>query len=429
MLVQQLQSLLPMKSEYQQKLDKKFRLEFNYNSNHIEGNTLTYGETELLLIFGQTKGNHEIREYDEMKAHNVAFELVKDWASDKEHQLTETDIKNLNQIILVEPFWKDAITPDGQTVKRLIKIGNYKEYPNSVRLQNGEIFEYASPMETPIEMGDLIQWYRAEEEKKELHPVELAALLHYRFGRIHPFDDGNGRISRLLINYVLLKNDLPPVIIKSEDKKNYLSALHQADAGYIDEFVNYIAVQFIWSLEISIKAAKGESIDEPGDFEKRLGQLKKKHRVKEVRVEKSSDAILGSIDKAIQPLIAVISAKMGPFRSFFKNKNEIITYYTQLKNYELAGDKINTDVVKKYDLEGIEYTYAFYKTKLNVNNFSISINLIVLFYQLGYDIKFPKIDLNISKVFLEEISTEECESIADKIGNYVLEEIEKATGN
>lgn len=256
-LVQTLQALLPMNPEYQQKLDKKFRLEFNYNSNHMEGNTLTYGETELLLIFNETKGNHTLREYEEMKGHDVAINLIEDWATDKEHLLTESYIKNLNQVILKEPFWKEAITADGQNTRRLIKVGNYKEFPNSVRLQNGELFHYASPTETPILMHELLNWYRTEEAS--LHPVTLAAMLHYKFVRIHPFDDGNGRIARLLMNYVLLKNGLPPIIIKSKDKQQYLRALHVADTGNIEAFIDYIGKQVLWSLEIYLKAA-GERI-------------------------------------------------------------------------------------------------------------------------------------------------------------------------
>lgn len=250
-LVQSLKALLPMKREHQQKLDKKFRLEFNYNSNHMEGNTLTYGETELLLIFGDTKGNHTLREYEEMKGHDVLIKLIEDWAADKERPLTESFIKNLNQVILKELFWKEAITADGQNTRRLIKVGNYKEYPNSVRLQNGEIFNYAQPGETPIMMQELIDWYKAEE--KALHPVKLASMLHYKFVRIHPFDDGNGRIARLLMNYVLLKNDLPPIIIKSGDKQNYLRALHLADVGNYEPFIDYISEQMIWASLCSIR--------------------------------------------------------------------------------------------------------------------------------------------------------------------------------
>ena len=242
-LTEELRQLLPMKAEYQQRLDKKFRLEFNYNSNHLEGNTLTYGETELLLIFDRTTGNHELREYEEMKGHDVAYELIKDLAADHERPLTETTIKNLHSLLLVRPFWKEALTPDGQPTRREIKVGNYKEYPNSVRLQSGEIFHYASPEETPIKMGELIAWLREEEEKQEVHPVVLAALLHYNFVRIHPFDDGNGRLSRLLMNYVLFKHNLPPVVIKSADKKEYLRVLGDADSGNPEPLIEYISQQ------------------------------------------------------------------------------------------------------------------------------------------------------------------------------------------
>jgi len=170
----------------------------------------------------------------------------------------------------VQPYWKEAQTPDGQATRRQIQVGAYKSFPNSVRLQNGEIFHYASPEETPILMAELVQWYQEEENKQELHPVQLAALLHYWFVRIHPFDDGNGRMSRLLMNYVLLKHNLPPVIVKSADKKNYLSALNQADTGNEEAFVEYIAKQLVWSLELYIKAAKTESLEEDDDLQKEI---------------------------------------------------------------------------------------------------------------------------------------------------------------
>ena len=270
-----LSKLLPIKKEFQDRLDKKIRLEFNYNSNHMEGNTLTYGETELLLFFDKTTGKHDLREYEEMKAHDVAFELMKDWAKDNERPLSEAALRSLHKILLVRPYWKNASTPGGQPARREIEVGNYKTQPNSVRLQNGEMFHYASPEETPILMGELVAWYQEEESKKELHPIELAALLHYKFVRIHPFDDGNGRISRLLMNYVLFKHNLPPVIIKSADKINYLFALNQADAGDIGAFISYIKKQMIWSFELYIKAAKGEALDEDGDLQKEIAIWKK----------------------------------------------------------------------------------------------------------------------------------------------------------
>lgn len=162
---------------------------------------------------------------------------------DKERPLTEQFIKELNKIILVKPYWKDAVTLDGIPTQKKIEIGTYKNTPNSVRLKNGEIHEYASPTETPAKMNDLMVWYN--ENINKMHPVQLAAEFHYRFVCIHPFDDGNGRVARLLLNYILLRNGCPPVIVKSEDKENYLTALQKADSGDVIALIEYIEKQLI----------------------------------------------------------------------------------------------------------------------------------------------------------------------------------------
>ena len=324
-------SLLPMSPENQRRWDKKVRLEFNYNSNHIEGNTLTYGETQLLLLFDETHGSHPMRDYEEMKAHDVAFQKIKEWATDTETPLTEQDIKNLNQIILVQPFWKDAITPNGQPTRRQITVGNYKTQPNSVRLPNGELFEYTAPQEVPIRMQELMEWYR--NKQTALHPVTLAAMFHYKFVCIHPFDDGNGRVSRLLMNYVLLAHKLPPVVIKSSDKQNYLHALHLADTGQYEAFIRYIAAQVVSSLEMAIKAAKGESIEEPDDLDKEIALLTRQLQHQETY--KTPQQVLNVFHWAQQKLIAPCEAVLQKFDKLFQEKKEI--------------KKVNNEEVKEED--------------------------------------------------------------------------------
>ena len=78
-------------------------------------------------------------------------------------------------------------------------------------------------------MGDLVDWYNTAAQERILSPVELAALFHYRYIRIHPFEDGNGRIARLLVNYILTRHDYPMIVVRSRKKSEYLEALHQAD--------------------------------------------------------------------------------------------------------------------------------------------------------------------------------------------------------
>ena len=312
-------SLLPMSPENQRRWDKKVRLEFNYNSNHIEGNTLTYGETQLLLFFDETHGSHPMRDYEEMKAHDVAFQKIKEWAADTETPLTEQDIKNLNQIILVQPFWKDAITPDGQPTRLEITVGNYKTQPNSVRLPNGELFECTAPQEVPIKMQELMEWYR--DKQTALHPVILAAMFHYKFVCIHPFDDGNGRVSRLLMNYVLLAHKLPPVVIKSSDKQNYLHALRLADTGQNEAFIHYIAAQVVSSLEMAIKAAKGENIEEPDDLDKEIALLARQLQHQETY--KTPQQVLNVFHWTQQKILAPCEAVLQKFDKLFQEKKRV----------------------------------------------------------------------------------------------------------
>lgn len=448
-----LKNLLPIKEEYQQRLDKKFRLEFNFNSNHLEGNTLTYGETLLLLIFDETQGNHTLREYEEVKAHDVAYALIKEWASDKEHPLTESYIKNLNKVILVRPFWKDALTPDGQTTRRQIKIGDYKEYPNSVRLPNGEIFHYASPSETPIQMGELMNWYRQQEKEGTLHPIELAALFHYKFVCIHPFDDGNGRISRLLMNYVLLRNNLPPAIIKSADKKNYLQALHLADAGDIQAFINYIAQQLVWSLEISIKAANSEDIDEPGDLDKRLFLIEKelesvdsenevkKRLNKEVFLEIYYDSWLS---KLIEKNIIIVQK----FNRFFTGINHSISAvggaYVSFENENPASilEKFSNELKRNEDrLNNSEIKVSFqaqYGTfkKGGLNTFGCNYGFEVIFSTIKYELyvdKFVDQGQNRSstklfeKLLHQPLNESEIDLVANSLSEAILTHIDVNT--
>lgn len=319
-----LDELRPLSREAEDKLWQKLRLEWDFNSNHIEGNTLTYGETMLLLLHDKTTGDHQKREYDEMQAHDLAIHMIKDWAEDKERDITEADIKNLNKIILVKPYWKEALTYDGQPTRRLINVGDYKQYPNSVRLKSGEMFHYASPEETPRKMQELMDWYKTTDIQ---HPVYLAAELHYRFITIHPFDDGNGRVARLLVNYVLMRHGYTPIIIKSTDKENYLTALQKADAGDRSAFWDYIALQQIWALELEIKAAKGESIDEPEDIDKEIALLKKEfHQNNTIASKGIQEIIYHFMEVNIIPLFESMDARCNELSEFFLRKDRIVSF-------------------------------------------------------------------------------------------------------
>jgi Fic family protein len=215
-------------------------------------------------------GEAKMKDLEEMKAHNVCLKMMIEEAKEKDKPLTEYFIRTLHQTMLREDYTVYRQLPGGETTSYVVHAGCYKTRPNSVITPTGERFEYASPEETPALMSDLINWYNRTAQEETLSPVELASLFHYRYIRIHPFEDGNGRIARLLMNYTLLRNGYPMIVIRSKNKKAYLDALGKADllVGQIPsdganatleqakDFVAYITKQVEITLEADLDFLK-----------------------------------------------------------------------------------------------------------------------------------------------------------------------------
>lgn len=222
-------ALQPLSDRDRELLSRRFTIDFNYNSNHIEGNTLTYGQTEILLLFGKIVGEAEVKDVQEMTASNVGLKMMTEEAVLKDVPLTQNFIRTLHKTLLRENYTVYRNLPGGQITSYVIHAGQYKTRPNSVITRYGDRFEYASPEETPALMTDLVDWYNDAEQSGKLTPVELAAIFHYRYIRIHPFEDGNGRIARLMVNYILARHGYPMIVVRSRKKNDYLEALHKTD--------------------------------------------------------------------------------------------------------------------------------------------------------------------------------------------------------
>lgn len=222
-------SLQPLTEKQQSSFSRRFTIEYNYNSNHIEGNTLTYGQTELLLMFGAVSGEGHLQDFTEMKASQVGLEMMSQEVKETNMPLTQHFIRTLHRTLLREDYTVYRNLPGGQQTSYVIHAGQYKTRPNSVITRYGDRFEYASPEETPALMTDLVNWYNDAEKSGKYSVVELAALFHYRYIRIHPFEDGNGRIARLMVNYILARHGWPMIVVRSRKKQEYLEALHKTD--------------------------------------------------------------------------------------------------------------------------------------------------------------------------------------------------------
>ncbi len=322
----ELDSLRPLDAETEKRILQKLRLDWNYHSNKLEGNSLTFGETKALILFGITAQGKPLKDHFEITGHDEAIKWVEELVKG-DVPLTEKFIRELHVLLLKEDHYVDALTSEGQPTRRLVQVGKYKTQPNHVLTQTGEMFYFSSPEETPAKMRELVEWFRSEREKPDVNTIILASLFHYRFIRIHPFDDGNGRVVRILMNFILMQYGYPPVIIKTEDKENYYGVLQLADAGELEPFTEYITNNLINSLEIMIKGAKGENIEEVEDLDKELALLERKIRNlgEKVEVTYSKQVLLDIYDKSIVPLANALIEGGKKFDKFYISKIFIIT--------------------------------------------------------------------------------------------------------
>lgn len=270
----ELDSLRPLPSEVVGRVEQKLRLEANYNSNAIEGNSLTYGETRSLILHGLTAHGKPMRDHLDIEGHDDAVKAITA-AVENHEELTEVFIRNLHRILLKEPYETEAETPGGAPTRRTISVGDYKTVSNNVRTSTGEIYYFTPPDQVKPAMSDLIDWYRKMERAGE-HPIVIAATFHYRFVRIHPFDDGNGRTARLLMNMILIRHGYTVALIRLESRDDYLDHLERADRSEdLTEFIDFIARSCEHSLNLYLRAARGESIEDVDDIDKEIALFKR----------------------------------------------------------------------------------------------------------------------------------------------------------
>lgn len=405
-LKNELDSLRPIDKEKEAIIMQKFRLDWNYHSNHLEGNTLTYGETKALILFGITAQGKPLKDTLEITGHNEAINWVIDLVK-MERPLTENFIRELHSLLLQDSY-KESKNAEGVLVPRKISAGKYKTTTNHVETVTGEIFYFATPEETPAKMFDLLNWYNQKTKEENVNPILLAAEFHYRFIRIHPFDDGNGRTARILMNFILMQFGFPPVIIKTEDKTNYFAALQMADAGNIEAFVNYIAQNLVRSLQIMIAGAKGESIEEDDDLDKEIALLEQKLSgfgekiVKTKTLENINDIYLNTI----KVIVYEIKKKLEKFEKYYLDHNIVISIgdrktilsQTVFNVEDLVSAIIINGKYDKMKIKGYEEQGFYFQIKFEFKELFYSVhetNLASSFFQKNYE--------NLSKVEIDKI--------------------------
>lgn len=232
---------------------------WNYNSNAIEGNSLTYGETIQLLLHGLTAKGKPLKDHLDVIGHQEAVGLMLAMVKERA-PLRQTDIRQLHKVLLKEDYQQKAETASGREIHRTIRVGVYKREPNHVVTKSGDKHYYAEPNAVPGLMAQLIDWYNGAEQRGDIHPLVRAAVLHHEFVAIHPFDDGNGRMTRILMNLSLMRSGYPLSIVPVDDRLDYYACLRAADKKNFVPLVEFLGSRLYTSLDIILTTARGEDI-------------------------------------------------------------------------------------------------------------------------------------------------------------------------
>lgn len=243
--LKRLNKLRPISKTLLQKLKEQFEIEMTYNSNAIEGNSLTLKETYWVIQEGLTVKGKPLKDHLEAKNHKEAldflYELVEPGSS---FTFAEHLIKQLHSLII-------------QDIDRE-KAGRYRAVDVWI---TGTEHKPPSSIDVPAKMQELARWGRDQETK--MNVVEFSTLLHHKFVHIHPFEDGNGRTGRLLMNIFLMRHGFPIAIIQKNERQKYYRALRNADAGNYKPLVNLVAQAVLRSLNIYLDVLTPSKEKEP----------------------------------------------------------------------------------------------------------------------------------------------------------------------
>jgi len=251
----------PFDASLLKNLEEWFRIELTYNSNAIEGNTLSRAETALVVEKGLTIAGKSIAEHLEATNHAIALDFIKEQIKRKPSDLRERDILKIHEIIL------DRIDKEN--------AGIYRRVP--VRI-SGSAVVLPNPRKVQALMDEFFTWIKNE---MKIHAVELAAEAHYRFVTIHPFVDGNGRTARLLMNMILMMCGYPPAIIRKNDRLAYIKSLEKpqlvnGEGDTKNEYYKLIMTSVDRSLNIYLKAIEGKTQEPENEKLLKIGELAKK---------------------------------------------------------------------------------------------------------------------------------------------------------
>lgn len=427
-----------LSTDQKKKISYKFRLEWNYNSNSMEGNTLTIDDTKEVMVGNISVQNKPLKDIIEMQGHDKVVEDILRIGK-AELRLSEKRIKEIHTSIMYE---ENDIDKD--------KIGKWKTGANYILNYKGERYDFVTPDEVPEKIHDLLNRTNADldaffqNKKKALHPITIALQFHLDYLAIHPFYDGNGRTARILTNLILVACGYNPFWIDEKDRRIYYSLISDIQGYGADKepFFEHCAQLIKRSEQIVLDVAEGKEIAEESDLDKEIALLAKKWKGK--NVSKSPKLIYDIFNFTHTNLIAPCETVLRKFDALFQEKKIVKkvngsdkkrTIFDTIKLPSFGVIDISKTIygfdIYENDIYSINYQYNQYglsnakydanllfeiELQFETQNYSISITV-------GYQTVFEK---KFGYGELPDVST--LKELPQKVATLCLEDIKQKGG-
>lgn len=392
-LKSQIDAVRPIPPEKLRHILKKMHLDWNFHSNAIEGNSLTRGETETFIMHGITAKGKPFKDYKDIGGHNEAVKFLRSIVEERrEIPITHHFLYSLHEMLIPEGEQKWVQAGD-KKIKKPILRGKYKEVPNHVETQTGEIHTYCEPHMTHSEMSNLLEWIS---EYEDLHPLILYTVFHHRFVYIHPFDDGNGRMTRAISNFILMRSGFPIIVIKEGERNRYYDALREADKGNFNDFLRLVLDSMRASLDIYLRGIRGESIEDEDDFEKEIRLLEKKlaDREDKVSVQYSKEIKESVWKNQLLPMLTRLQQGFQKFSRLFFDVHVCTVEYGMSEDgesilaYYLLELLEESDSILELGRKTFIYSFRLIGFKAEKNNFSMECNVFISFDKFKYRVAY-----------------------------------------
>ena len=377
-----------LSADVKKKINYKFRLDWNYYSNSMEGNTLTMDETRSVMVGNLTVGGKPIKDVLEMIGHDEVISQIISIGK-KEVRLSEARIREIHKGIMNE---EDESKND--------KIGKWKTERNYIFNYKNERFDFVQPAEVPPRLDDLLNKTNADidaivqNKKGAPHPIDVALRFHLDYVIIHPFYDGNGRTARILTNLLLISFGFPPFWVKTNERNIYNQYIGdiQGYGGSPDLFYAFAADQILRSQNLLLNAIEGKDISELDDLDKELAMLKAELNGQQLlNIKASYESIVDAIEENLIPLFKLLEEKCEGLKEFFFDTERKIEFEVFGESRQLIDDsKVSWGIqIKGQDkrLQQIHYNYWLkgFKKSISANSFWLKIE--VQFNDYNYTIQ------------------------------------------